>query len=184
VASSTKSDLLKAFLELLNERPFDKISVTDVASRCGVSRNTFYYHFQDIFDLVDELFMAETKRAASAVTPSTSVADRVKNAMNFARSNRRAVMHLYNSASRPRLERYLYDIYRGIMLEYVKGQAAGLAVTQRDIEDLSIFYASAFEGVVVQWIRDGMQDESDRIVNILRLIDGNVRASLERASRL
>ena len=70
----TKKEIQSAFWQLLEERPFGKITVKAVVARCGVNRNTFYYHFQDLRDLLrtsvlgwlDELF-ADGAGAAAVV---------------------------------------------------------------------------------------------------------------------
>ncbi|HBJ10863.1 MAG TPA: TetR family transcriptional regulator, partial [Ruminococcaceae bacterium] len=52
MAQFTKKAIIDAFTELIGERPFDKITVKDIVTRCGVNRNTFYYYFEDIYALV------------------------------------------------------------------------------------------------------------------------------------
>lgn len=52
MALLTQKAILSTFEEMLYEMPFDKISVTALVKRCGVSSNTFYYHYQDIFMLL------------------------------------------------------------------------------------------------------------------------------------
>lgn len=52
----TEKTIMDAFLTLLNQYPLDKICVKDIVSACGISRNTFYYHYQDIYDLLRATF--------------------------------------------------------------------------------------------------------------------------------
>ena len=44
----TKKAINQAFLDILAEKPLEKITVRDITERCGINRNTFYYHYQDI----------------------------------------------------------------------------------------------------------------------------------------
>ena len=62
MAQFTKKAIIEAFIELLGERPLDKITVKDIVTRCGVNRNTFYYYYQDIYALVADIFELETQR--------------------------------------------------------------------------------------------------------------------------
>ena len=62
MAQFTKAAIVSSFIELLNERPFDKISVVDIAEKCGINRNTFYYYYADVYALVDEIFQTETRK--------------------------------------------------------------------------------------------------------------------------
>ena len=47
-----KKALLQAFGELIEEKPFNKITITDITARCGLNRMTFYYHFDNIYELM------------------------------------------------------------------------------------------------------------------------------------
>lgn len=51
----TKNLIRKVFIEMLNERPLDRITVTDIAKRCEINRNTFYYHYKDIYEILSEI---------------------------------------------------------------------------------------------------------------------------------
>ena len=55
----TKRAIQNAFLELLNEKPFGKITVKDISEKCGINQNTFYYHYQDTFTLLEEIFQLD-----------------------------------------------------------------------------------------------------------------------------
>lgn len=48
----SKRALLKAFGELIEEKPFNKITITDLTAKCGLNRMTFYYHFENIYELM------------------------------------------------------------------------------------------------------------------------------------
>ena len=50
---STKQALSETFKTLLEVRTIDKITVKDIVSKCGVNRQTFYYHFRDIYELME-----------------------------------------------------------------------------------------------------------------------------------
>ena len=51
----TKRAIKESFVNLLNERPLNKISVRDITDKCGINRNSFYYHYQDIPALMEEI---------------------------------------------------------------------------------------------------------------------------------
>lgn len=56
MAQQTKNAIRRAFIQLLNERPLDKISIKDIAEKGAVNRNTFYYYYADIYALVEDFF--------------------------------------------------------------------------------------------------------------------------------
>ena len=57
----TRQIILQTLTELMNEKPLSKITVKDIVERCGVNRNTFYYHFRDIPDAVEAVVKEELK---------------------------------------------------------------------------------------------------------------------------
>ncbi|HCY78991.1 MAG TPA: dihydroxyacetone kinase transcriptional activator DhaS, partial [Clostridiales bacterium] len=56
MASSTKEALGNALKKMLSVKPIDKITVKDLVEECGVNRQTFYYHFDDVYDLLEWVF--------------------------------------------------------------------------------------------------------------------------------
>ena len=180
MAQFTKAAIMTSFIELLNERPFDKISVVDIAERCGVNRNTFYYYYADVFALVDEVFRVESQKIADTDVGSASWKDAFMHATGFARQNRQAVYHLYNSAARDRLEDYLYEVTMAAVTSFVKSKARGLSISAEDVRDLAAFYTAAVVGLLMKWLRDGMKQDADAYIeNLSRLLDGNIRFTFE-----
>lgn len=53
MANHTKRIIMQTFEEMLDEMPFGKITVSALVERCDISSNTFYYHFKDIYDLLE-----------------------------------------------------------------------------------------------------------------------------------
>ena len=55
MSSFTKKAIVESFLKLLKEKPVEKITIKDIVEDCGINRNTFYYHFDDIPSLMEEI---------------------------------------------------------------------------------------------------------------------------------
>ena len=60
----TKRALAVALKELVESRPFSKISIGDICEQCAISRKSFYYHFKDKYDLVNWIYYTEFIAAA------------------------------------------------------------------------------------------------------------------------
>lgn len=58
----TKKAIKDSFLELLKAKSLDKITVKDLVESCEINRNTFYYYYKDIYDLLEDVFQEETKK--------------------------------------------------------------------------------------------------------------------------
>ena len=185
MAVRTKQAIRQAFIELLNERPLDKISVKDIAERSTVNRNTFYYYYADIYALVEEIFQTETQLFMEKLRSYASWEEAFREATAFVSENKRAVHHLFNSGNRNILEHYYHKVTYAAMLSYVRGQAEGLNAAEEDIQALAQFYAAALSGMTADWLRGGMKSNvNDHIDRLGRLLEGNIRQALERSCRL
>lgn len=180
----TKSAIMSSLVKLLNEKPLDKITVKDIVEDCGVNRNTFYYHYHDIYDLMKDIFRLETEKALERVGQQQSWQEGFLYSAQFILENKRAVYHVYSSMERDQLERYLYSIAEYIMISYVRSQAEGLDASEEDIRLLALFYKHAVVGIYNEWLQQGLKgDPQEVILRIGFLLDGNIRSSLEKACK-
>ena len=182
MAQFTKKAIIEAFIELLGERPLDKITVKDIVTRCGVNRNTFYYYYQDIYALVADIFELETQRILGDNMEYDSWQDAFFRATDFALKNKQGIYHIYNSLSRRKIDAYLYQVMGRIMYDFVKMQAEGLSVKDEDLHLIADFYKCAFVGLILQWLDSGMKQDPEYIVDkIFSYLEGSTRNMLENA---
>ena len=91
----TKKAIVDSFLKLLNEKSFDKITVKNIVEECGVNRKTFYYYFEDIYDLAEQIFEEEVKKMSQFMNADTNVGDAVDLLCKTVEDNRRIVTHAF-----------------------------------------------------------------------------------------
>ena len=103
----TKTAIKAAFIRLLNERPLNKISVKSIVDICNISRNTFYYHYQDIPSLLEEIIIEAANTLTQQHDTALSMETCIESAYEFAKNNRRAVYHIYNAIDRNAYEDFL-----------------------------------------------------------------------------
>lgn len=181
MALRTKNAIRRSFIELLAERPFDKISVRDIAERSEVTRNTFYYYYTDIYALAEDVFESEIEKLSERVEGYESWQKAFLTATSFAAENKRMILHLHNSAHSDILARYYHKTILTTMLSYVRKEAEGLNVSESQIMALARFYTAALAGLTLEWIGSGMKGEPDSFIDDLGgMLDGNIRHSLER----
>ncbi len=129
----TKQAILSAFLDLLDEKPFDRISVVDIAQRSRINRNTFYYYYPDIFALVDDLLRVSSRELLERKPQGTTWNEILLEITTFARAHQSAVYHLFQSQNRDRIERYLYDIILIGTEALLESEAKALDVRPHDL---------------------------------------------------
>ena len=94
MANFTKQAIETAFLQLLNEKPLNKISVRDIVEKCGINRNSFYYHFQDIPSLIAEIITSYTDQLIEEYPTISTLDECCEMAFRYALQNRSAVMSI------------------------------------------------------------------------------------------
>ncbi|MBU5627784.1 TetR/AcrR family transcriptional regulator [Oscillibacter sp. MSJ-2] len=177
----TRRAIIQSFLKLLNQSPLDKITVRDIVDDCGVTRSTFYYYFEDIYALLEEVFRQETDKRLNSGKAYTSWEEGFLDTVSFALENRRAIFHVYHSLSREQLEQYLYDITGDLMDRIVRGLTADLPVQEEDVCMVVDLYKYALVGMILNWLQRGMkEDPTEKIRRLGKLLDGNIRAVLSK----
>ena len=175
----TQRAIMNSFVKLLNLYPLDKITVKDIVSDCGISRNTFYYHYQDIYDLLGATFSSVTETVLSENV--TTWRESLMACTRFALENRRAVYHIYHSANRDQLERCLNQVAGESMEKLIRYLTQGLSVSDEDIGYLTLFYKHAIVGILLEWLENDMKADVEHVISRMAvLLEGNLRLSLER----
>lgn len=181
MAQFTKKAIVEAFLELLNEKPLDKITVKEIVDICGINRNTFYYHFEDIRALLTFVIDKEVERVTAKHADVASLEEGFIEAANFALSNKRAVFHIYNSVSREELERYLNSIAEEVVRRMAEGLETAADVPELDRELIIHFYKCGLSGMVLGWVGEGMKADPEQMIRSLgALLEGSISAAMEK----
>ena len=176
----TKKAIIDSFIQLLNKRPLDQITVTDIAKECSISRRTFYHYYQDIYQLPEDLFLTETRNILKGKTDFHSWEEWFLKMMTFAFENQCAISHIYHSARREYLERYIFTIADKTFTDLIAERMKGHNYRQEDIDQLAAFYTSAAVGLAFDWIRRGMQEDPRQVVqSYIKLLKGTIQCALD-----
>jgi len=179
----TKKALAASLKNLLTQKTLDKITVVDIAKDCEVNRQTFYYHFHDIYDLVEWTFLNEASRALGSDKTYETWQQGFLKIFDYVLENKALIKNIYHSAGREYLVQYLYRETTHLLIDVVRKKAEGLPVREDEIAFIAHFYKYAFAGILLEWIRTGMKREPADVIEKLRvLIQGNMESALERYS--
>ena len=181
MAQTTKRALAASLKKLLGKKTLDRITIADITEDCGVNRQTFYYHFKDIYDLVEWIYTSEASRALGEEKTYDTWQDGFRRILDYALENRTFVINTYHSVSREFLERYLYGEAYSLLRAVVEEKAKGLSIREADKDFIANFYKYGFTGIVCDWIGRGMREDPDSLARQLgTLIQGNIPAAIER----
>lgn len=165
----TKAAIMQTFTEMLERMPFDKITISALTKECGISHNTFYYHYQDIYGLLDEWLHKHFDQYAGDVSPD-NWRERVSLFLNDCKSKKTIVYHIFDSLSRDRLEQYVFSYTDNFFIQYVQNQAKGKEVPAEMLSELSNLLCYAFMGYFLKFLWGDMKDDVDEIVAHLDIL--------------
>ena len=182
--SFTRTAIIHAFLQLLEERPLSKITVKDIVDVCGINRNTFYYHFEDIPDLIEAISKEEFDLLVEKHARVDSMEDCLMIAVDEILQKRRIVLHLYNSNNRDLYERELMNICQYVVETFLDSQLEGRCIDPEDREYLIRSYRCWCFGLLMDWISTRLQEDvKPMLKRLCELRDGAVESSIARCRR-
>ncbi|MDQ0195073.1 dihydroxyacetone kinase transcriptional activator DhaS [Paenibacillus wynnii] len=175
----TKNALAHSLKSLMEHTPLNKISVKHLVDDCGLNRQTFYYHFQDIFDLLGWIYKTEAVESIAQYRSYNTWTDGFYRIFCYIERNKAFCCNTLDSLGRNHLDAYLYEVTNDLIMGVINELASGLEVRGEDKRFIANFYTLAFTGLMIQWMRNGMKDEPKLIITKLSgLIEGNFLKAL------
>jgi len=177
----TKRALETSLKNLLLQKPLNKITISDIANDCGINRMTFYYHFKDIYDLIEWICNEETARAINGKKTYETWQQGFLQTFQMVLDNKPFISNVYHSISKEKIEDYFYAITFDLLIGVVEEKAAGMSVTESDKKFIANFYNFAFVGLLMDWIKKDMREDPQLIIDqVSTLIHGDVSRALNR----
>ncbi|NCB63068.1 MAG: TetR family transcriptional regulator [Clostridia bacterium] len=183
MAQTTKRALAASLKKLLAAKPMDNITVKDLVENCEVSRQTFYYHFQDIYDLLQWVFEQEAEALLAGKKDTDTWQEGFLETFRYVQRNRAMVLHVYHSNGRPHLDACLDVLVHDLLCHVVEENCADLEVAAENKVFLADFYKFAFLGLMQDWIARDMKEAPEALVEkTATLLEGDFRRGLEKLS--
>ena len=177
----TKRALEQSLKNLLLKKPLTKITVSDITDDCGINRMTFYYHFKDIYDLVEWSCLEDAKRALDEKKTYDTWQQGLLQIFKAVQENKPFILNVYRCVHREQVEKYLQPLVDQLLLNVINEEAAGITVRDEDKQFIAQVYSYMFIGLMLDWIKDDMHEDPQQIVEKLsKLIKGSVSVALSR----
>lgn len=179
MTNTTKAALEASLKKLLLKKPLDKITINDLTTDCGISRMAFYYHFKDIYDLVEWSCLEDATQALQGKKTYETWQEGVLQIFEAVLENKPFIMNVYHSVSREQIETYLFHLTHDLLYGVVQEKAKGTGISEADQSFIADFYKYSFTGVMLDWIKDGMKADYHVIAEKMhRTMEGNVVNSI------
>ena len=166
---------------MLLKKPVNKITISDITEDCGINRMTFYYHFKDIYDLVEWSCVEDAARALDGKKTYDTWQQGFQQIFQAVLDNKPFVQNVYQSVNREQVETYLYSLTHNLLIGVIEEKAVGMQVRDEDKEFIADFFKFAFVGLMLDWIRNGMKKDPQQIIDRLSiLIEGDITRALNK----
>ena len=177
----TKRALEASLKNLLLQKPLSKITISDITEDCGINRMTFYYHFKDIYDLVEWSCLEDARRALEEKKTHDTWQQGLLQIFEAVRQNKPFILNVYRCVHREQVEKYLQPLVDQLMLDVIQEESASMVIREEDKQFIAKIYAYIFIGVMLDWIKDDMREAPQEIVaRLVKLLRGSVTAALRR----
>lgn len=162
--NQTKDIIVTAFWQLLDEKPFNQITVKDIVTRCQVNRNTFYYHFHDIPELVEYSIKEDVDAIMRSNNQFGTLTEYITPLIRFSHQRKRAVLHIYRSVEREIFLQLLEQLTLYVVGIYVDTVASEFSLIKEDSELLTHLYKSLLIGMLLDWFDHSMDYDLEEVL--------------------
>lgn len=187
MASFTKFAILRVFGDLAASRPVDKITVKDITDQCGISRNTFYYHYQDIYQVLKAYVQYSAEHVIELMAEDEGGSGRAGlKGIRYLEANRELLCNLYRSAANEEVRTCLQSASQVIFDRLIESVSQGMEVQPEDKRILSSVCQYTVRGIMTSWMEEDGALNGETLEQVLSRLDylfkGAIREALVRSA--
>ena len=182
--NQTKQILEESLKKLMLQKPLDKITIRDLTEDCDISRMAFYYHFKDIYDLVEWSCLEDATRALAGKKTYDTWSEGLVQIFDAVYENKPFILNAYRCISRDQIESFLFHLTSDLLMNVVEEKAEGTSISEEDRRFIADFYKYSFVGLMLDWIKQGMKENYEEIVhNICVTMHGTIANSIHNFTK-
>ncbi len=181
ISLNTKKALAEALKAAMKEKPFQKISVSELVRATNMNRKTFYYHFEDIYALLKWILEEETISVIKSFDMLVDYEEAITFVMDYVEENEYIINCAFDSIGRDELKRFFYTDFHDIVVSIIETeeQKMGRNLDVSYKEFLIQFYIEALAGMLIEWIREREKRDRRTVMEyMLKTIRGSLTGIL------
>ena len=177
----TKNALANSLTELMAATPLDKITVRMLVENCGLNRQTFYYHFQDIYDLLDWTLQEDIHRLIANEIELDNWEESIAALFAYMQANRLLILNAFHSLERDTLEHEVFKLLSPLLHRLFSAQSGFDRLCEADQDFIVSVYGLGIAGLLLRWIGTNMLAPPEPLIRQLyRLADGSLEGIVQR----
>lgn len=164
----TKKAIAAGIKELTKKKSFDKITVSDITQSCGLNRQTFYYHFQDKYELVDWIYYNEVISIIINDLNYDNWDEKVLQFLAKLKEEEYFYINTLKASVENEFREYLFKITAELLCDIISAITVNTNANEKDIRFVAEFYAFGIVGVVLAWAQHGMKETPEYVTAQLK----------------
>lgn len=173
MAVHAKEQIVSAFLDLLMKKPLDKITVTDIVQASGVTRQTFYYHFQDISALITFIVCRYADDVCSRAAQASSIRDIIRIIFSPIWECPALVLRLME-ARKYQTQRIIFQEVRGHTVRLFRLLRLDVGMGHLGMETTATYYTCAAIGIITSYCQLDHVEQEPFVELMCRLVCGDM----------
>ena len=184
--NKTKSEITKQILadslkKLLAQKTLDKISIKEIVGESGLNRQTFYYHFTDIYHLVEWIFQKEALAIFYDLEGEEIWQEGLLKLLKYIEQNRIVCKNVIKSLGHESLLKYFYDDIYALIKKTILSFTKSLNIKKNDSDLLTHYYILSFGSVIESWTLGRIDQSPEELIEFLdQILQDQMRGTYVR----
>lgn len=171
---SMKNLIVEKFEEMARSKPIDRITVTDLVQACGISRQTFYYHYQDILDVIEATLRRGMEQLQARCRTAGTLEEKLRVWLSLSLDNSGIIHRLVSSQQHERILEVLRRTVHASFRDMIRTLLPWSAMTDNDQETVLNFCTYGLVGILIDASREDHPDVNRLAQQLLRLLTGEL----------
>lgn len=183
MSNTTKRVLAMSMKKLLGSRTLENITIQDLVDDAEVSRKTFYYHFRDVYDLLEWILVDDGKRLLETNNTAGTWQQALRNVFAYFRENQALTLNAYRSLHRSEylIEVHVSRLLRPVLERVFDEQPDALRVSGEDRQFILDLYSFGLVEFFLRWIGNGMKPNGEKLMEqIERIFTGSMESLIKK----
>lgn len=182
----TKQAMYHALKKLITTKSINKITIKDITDTCGLNRQTFYYHFKDIYDLLEWSFQEEFRFIDSYLQkPEYTWEEIFAGSVKYISQNKYICQCIVCGLARDQLilslHNSIYEIVRKIILRSLSQNQ----IPEKYLDFTARFYTYALSNYLFDWVKNGMLETPEEVIdNFIFVVNHSLNGKTEANQEL
>lgn len=171
ISLNTKHILVNSFKKIMRKKPLSKITIIEICNDCGMNRKTFYYHFEDINDMLRWMLEQEALAIVKQFDLLNDYEEVIRFVIDYIDTNDHILCCVYDAVGREGMKRFFLSDFKNSITVIIEGieRAMNISISQNYKQFLCDFYTSALSGMLLDWFLDRTARTKEDMIKYLTL---------------